>query len=145
MGYAPLAEGVKRGFATAGTDTGHEGGSASFATGHPEKLTDFAYRAVHEMTVTIESHHPEFLRQRAALFLLGGVHRRKAGITEAQRYPDDFDGIVPARPQTTRPICKPGPSGWLRKWIRLPTATFRPIIWRSCIKRCSTRAMRKTV
>src|SRR6202451_2915414 len=52
MGYGPLAEGVKRGFATAGTDTGHAGGSASFAMGHPEKLTDFAYRAVHEMTVT---------------------------------------------------------------------------------------------
>ena len=52
MGYQPLAEAVKRGFAAAGTDTGHEGGSASFALGHPEKLTDFAYRAVHEMTVT---------------------------------------------------------------------------------------------
>jgi feruloyl esterase len=42
MGYAALAEAVKRGFAAAGTDTGHEGGSASFAMGHPEKLTDFA-------------------------------------------------------------------------------------------------------
>ena len=63
MGYGPLAEGVKRGFATAGTDTGHAGGSASFALGHPEKLTDFAYRAVHEMTVDFQGHHPEFLRQ----------------------------------------------------------------------------------
>src|SRR6202044_2625515 len=51
MGYGPLADAVKRGFAAAGTDTGHAGGSASFALGHPEKLTDFAYRAVHEMTV----------------------------------------------------------------------------------------------
>ena len=33
------------------TDTGHEGGSASFAYRHPEKLIDFGYRAVHEMTV----------------------------------------------------------------------------------------------
>ena len=33
------------------TDTGHEGGSGSFALGHPEKLIDFAYRAVHEMAL----------------------------------------------------------------------------------------------
>ena len=37
--------------ATASTDTGHKGGNALFAIGHPEKLVDFAYRAVHEMTV----------------------------------------------------------------------------------------------
>src|SRR5262245_54262734 len=45
-----LATGIQRGYATASTDTGHEGGSASFAMGHPEKLIDFGYRAVHEMT-----------------------------------------------------------------------------------------------
>jgi len=34
----------------ASTNTGHDGGDASFVPGHPEKLVDFAYRAVHEMT-----------------------------------------------------------------------------------------------
>lgn len=40
-------------YATASTDTGHEGSfrDASFALGHPEKLVDFEYRAVHEMTI----------------------------------------------------------------------------------------------
>jgi len=47
-----LASGLERGYATASTDTGHEGGSASFALGHPEKVIDFGWRAVHEMTVT---------------------------------------------------------------------------------------------
>jgi hypothetical protein len=44
---------IARGYAAASTDTGHtgSGGDASFALGHPEKLVDFAYRAVHEMTV----------------------------------------------------------------------------------------------
>src|SRR5580693_9569686 len=46
-----LAMMVRRGYATAMTDTGHQGGSGSFALGHPEKLVDFAYRAVHEMTM----------------------------------------------------------------------------------------------
>ena len=39
------------GYATASTDTGHKGGSGAFAIGHPEKLVDFGYRAMHEMTV----------------------------------------------------------------------------------------------
>src|SRR5215469_14879465 len=46
-----LAAGLRRGYAAAMSDLGHEGGSASFAFGHPEKLVDFGYRAAHEMTV----------------------------------------------------------------------------------------------
>ena len=47
-----MVEPVTQGYATASTDTGHEGGpGASFALGHPEKLIDYSYRAVHEMTV----------------------------------------------------------------------------------------------
>ena len=47
-----MATALARGYAVSSTDTGHEGGSASFALGHPEKLIDFGWRAVHEMTVT---------------------------------------------------------------------------------------------
>jgi feruloyl esterase len=45
--------GLRHGYATSSTNTGHDGAStdASFAAGHPEKLVDLAYRAVHEMTV----------------------------------------------------------------------------------------------
>ena len=42
ISYGPLGAAVRRGYAAASTDTGHVGGSASFALGHPEKLTDFA-------------------------------------------------------------------------------------------------------
>jgi len=50
-----LAEAVMRGYAAASTDTGHKGGSASFALGHPEKLVDFGYRSVHGMTVAAKA------------------------------------------------------------------------------------------
>src|SRR6476661_969181 len=48
-----LAEPLARGYAVANTDTGHQGGGGDFAwvVGHPEKLTDYAYRAVHELTI----------------------------------------------------------------------------------------------
>ena len=46
-----LANGLRRGYATASTDTGHVGNSADFALGHPEKMVDFSHRAIHEMAV----------------------------------------------------------------------------------------------
>jgi len=48
-----MAQALFGGYATANTDTGHEGNGmdASFALGHPEKVIDYGYRAVHEMTV----------------------------------------------------------------------------------------------
>src|SRR2546426_12840555 len=53
INQAGLAMAVKRGYAASSTDTGHSGSAldGSFALGHPEKLVDFAWRAVHEMTV----------------------------------------------------------------------------------------------
>jgi feruloyl esterase len=44
---------VAAGYATASTDTGHTGGTADFALGHPETLVDFGYRAIHETTVSL--------------------------------------------------------------------------------------------
>jgi hypothetical protein len=51
--YSALGEALARGYASANTDTGHEGpgDSATFALDHPERVIDFGYRAVHEMTV----------------------------------------------------------------------------------------------
>jgi feruloyl esterase len=51
ISYPALATALGRGYSVASTNTGHDGGDASFVPGHPEKLVDFAYRAVHEMTV----------------------------------------------------------------------------------------------
>ena len=45
-----MAAGLKKGYATAGTDTGHAGDNLDFALGHPEKVTDWSYRAIHLMT-----------------------------------------------------------------------------------------------
>lgn len=99
MGYGPLAEAVKRGFAAAGTDTGHEGGSASFAMGHPEKLTDFAYRAVHDMTVTAKSIIQDFYGTAPKYSYWNGCSTGgRQGLKEAQKYPTDFNGILAGAP-----------------------------------------------
>src|SRR2546423_13514385 len=52
IAYQQLGTGVSQGYAMAGTDTGHSGTAveASWALGHPEKVADFGYRGIHEMT-----------------------------------------------------------------------------------------------
>src|SRR6185436_8496657 len=50
IGYAAMAAGLRRGYATGSTDTGHTGDDMKFGQGHPEKVIDWAYRSVHVMT-----------------------------------------------------------------------------------------------
>lgn len=90
-----LAGGVARGYAVSSTDTGHTGGSASFAMGHPEKLIDFGYRSVHGMTVAAKALIAAFYGDGPKLAYFEGCSSGgRQALMEAQRYPDDYDGIV---------------------------------------------------
>jgi feruloyl esterase len=92
---------LRAGYATASTDTGHQGGQggAAFALGHPEKLIDFAYRAVHEMTVISKAVIAAYYEQPARLsYFVGCSTGGRQGMMEAQRFPDDYDGIVAGAP-----------------------------------------------
>ena len=96
---AALAEGLRRGYATAVTDTGHDGSSASFALGHPEKLADFGYRAVHEMTVAAKAMAGAYYGRAPRLSSWNGCSAGgRQGLMEAQRFPEDFDGIIAGAP-----------------------------------------------
>ena len=87
------------GFATAMTDTGHQGGSARFALGHPEKIIDFGYRAVHEMTVAAKLVIEAFYGEKPEHSFWNGCSAGgKQGLKEAQRYPADYDGILAGSP-----------------------------------------------
>ena len=97
--YRALAPSLQRGYATASTDTGHSGGGGSFALGHPEKLTDFAYRAVHEMTVQAKAIVTAYYAAPPRLSYWNGCSSGgKQGLKEAQRFPDDYDGIIAGAP-----------------------------------------------
>jgi feruloyl esterase len=99
IAYAAMASALRAGFATASTDTGHEGGSASFSLGHPEKLIDYAYRSEHEMTVAAKAIIEAFYgKAQMHSYWSGCSAGGKQGLKEAQRYPADFDGIVAGSP-----------------------------------------------
>lgn len=90
-----LASAVARGYAAGSTDTGHTGGSASFALGHPEKLADFGYRAVHEMTVAAKALVAAYYGEPQKLaYFQGCSSGGRQALMEAQQFPEDYDGIV---------------------------------------------------
>jgi len=93
-----LANGVRRGYATASTDTGHQGGGGPWMRNR-EKLIDYGHRAVHEMTVKGKAIAAAFYgRQAQFSYFVGCSAGGRQGLMAAQRYPDDFDGIVAGAP-----------------------------------------------
>jgi hypothetical protein len=99
--YDSLAFAVSQGYASAATDTGHAGSDsdATWALNHPEKVIDFGYRAIHEMTQRSRSIIKAFYGSSAkrSYFASCSDGGREA-LMEAQRYPEDYDGILAGAP-----------------------------------------------
>lgn len=94
-----MATGLAKGYATASNDTGHKGGSASFAVDHPEKLIDFGYRSMHEMAIKSKAIIQAFYSREPQLSYYQGCSTGgRQGLMEAQRYPADFDAIIAGAP-----------------------------------------------
>jgi len=101
--YVALADGLRRGYAAASTDTGHTGTDASFAMGHPEKLIDFGYRSVHETAAQGKATVAALYGVRPRLsYFTGCSGGGRMSFMEAQRFPGDFDGIVAGAPGYNR-------------------------------------------
>jgi pimeloyl-ACP methyl ester carboxylesterase len=101
---ASLKGPVLQGFATAATDTGHEGGSGSFAldaNGRPnwQLIRDNAYLGIHAMTVVGKALTQAFYGRPARYaYFVGGSTGGRQGLSEAQRFPDDYDGVLSGCP-----------------------------------------------
>jgi len=92
--FSLMANAIARNYATMSNDNGHTGSNWSFSL-QPERVNDFGYRAQHVTTVAAKAIIQAFYRQgpRFSYFYgcsQGGHH----ALMEAQRYPDDYDGIV---------------------------------------------------
>jgi feruloyl esterase len=96
ISYPALGTALAAGYATASTDTGHSGGNpATFVPGHPEKLIDFSYRAVHEMTVAAKAIiAARYGSEPKYSYWNGCSTGGRQALTEAQRYAADYDGII---------------------------------------------------
>jgi feruloyl esterase len=98
ISFGAMAEGLRRGYATASNDTGHQDSGARFALSH-EKAVDFGYRAMHEMTVHAKAIVARFYDRPPQLSYYQGCSTGgRQGMMEAQRYPEDFDAIIAGAP-----------------------------------------------
>jgi feruloyl esterase len=103
INWRAMSAPLSRGYAVASTDTGHQGAGAigdfAFAEGHPEKVTDFAWRAVHEMAVAGKQITRAYYgRAPQHSYWNGSSTGGRQGLKAAQMYPRDFDGIVAGAP-----------------------------------------------
>lgn len=103
---ASLRGPVLQGFATAATDTGHDGGSGSFALGADGRLNwqeirNNAYLGIHDMTVVGKALTRAFYgRDPKYAYFVGASTGGRQGLSEAQRFPEDYDGILSGCPAT---------------------------------------------
>ena len=99
--YSGLAAALRSGQAAAASDTGHSAGGtdAKWADGHPEKVVDFGWRAVHLTAMAGQALAKAFYgtAPRNSYFISCSNGGRQA-LMEAQRFPGDYDGIVAGAP-----------------------------------------------
>src|SRR6202521_65751 len=101
INYDDMAPDVRNGYATASTDAGHHADDldTSWAFGHPEKVADLGYRAVHEMTVSAKAIISAFYSQAPQWsFFEGCSNGGREALIEAQRFPEDYQGILAGAP-----------------------------------------------
>jgi feruloyl esterase len=122
ISYSAMAEAVRAGYASASTDTGHEGGRGTFALDHPEKLIDFSWRSEHEMTVKAKAVIQAFYGSAPKFSYWNGCSTGgRQGLKEAQMFPDDYDGIIAGAPANRTAI-----SLWIAHAVLKDSASYIP-------------------
>ena len=99
--YEPMSWALEAGYAVSGTDTGHVGSAvdARWAPGHPEKVVDFGWRAIHETAATSKAVVQAYYgRTPSHAYFSGCSDGGREALMEAQRFPEDYDGIVAVAP-----------------------------------------------
>jgi feruloyl esterase len=99
--YSGLASALRSGQAAASSDTGHSAGGtdAKWAQGHPEKVVDFGWRAVHLTAVAGKALAKVFYGSAPRNnYFISCSNGGRQGLMEAQRFPEDYDGIISGAP-----------------------------------------------
>jgi feruloyl esterase len=97
-----LVDPLRRGYAVAATDNGHDAAKTpqgTFAVGHPEKVIDFGYRAVHDTSEQAKAIATAFYgKPPRRSYFVGCSDGGREALMEAQRFPEDFEGIIAGAP-----------------------------------------------
>jgi feruloyl esterase len=101
--YAQMVARIRAGDAAVATDTGHQGSELTFAIDHPERIVDFAHRAVHESVMAAKDLTKAYYSAAPAFSYFSGCSTGGyQALMAAQRHPKDFDGIIAGDPGNNR-------------------------------------------
>lgn len=104
--YRELAAGLRSGYAVANSDMGTAPSSsmnADVLIGHSQKWIDWGWRSTHDMTIAAKLIIKAYYRQAPyKSYFVGCSTGGEQGLMEAQRFPDDYDGIVAGAPANDR-------------------------------------------
>src|SRR5580692_8282093 len=99
QGIGQMQAALREGYAASATDTGHEGANGMFALDHPEKITDFAYRAVHDTAVKSKMLITAYYGKAPKYSYWNGCSTGgRQALVEVTKFPDDFDGVIAGAP-----------------------------------------------
>ncbi len=146
INYPPMQAEIIRHYAVAATDDGHTGAGTdgSWAMGHPEKVIDFGYRAVHETSEHSKAIISAFYGKPAKYAYFNGCSEGgREAIMEAQRFPDDFNGILAGSPAADWDGLMEG-FAWNAQALLKDPASYipvskRPAIEAAALKACATQ------
>ena len=126
ISYGAMLTAVDDGFASASTDTGHRAND-SYWLGDPQRREDYGYRAIHEMTVKAKAIIDAYYGSEPEYSYFNGCSTGgRQGLMEAQRYPNDYDGIVSGAPVNTFTSLHVGQLWTAHATLKDPAATLTP-------------------
>jgi feruloyl esterase len=103
ISYPAMGEALRRGYAVTSTDMGHQGDDLVFGQGHPEKVVDWAYRAIHVTAqagkLVVRNATGRFPERSYFVGCATGGHQ---AMSEVQRFPADYDGVIAGNPANNR-------------------------------------------
>ena len=128
ISYAAMAAPLQRGYATASTDTGHVADNdGHWAEGHMERVIDYAHRSVH-VTTQAGKAIVQALYGRAPehSYFSGCSNGGQEAMSEVQRYPNDYDGVIAGDPANYPTHLFMGAHLWITQALENDPAGYIP-------------------
>jgi feruloyl esterase len=127
ISYRAMLIPLERGYATGSTDTGHSAREEAWALGHMQRVIDFAHRAIHVMTQADKAIVQAFYGAAPAhSYFQGCSQGGQEALTEAQRYPRDYDGIIAGDPANYWTHLYTGAHLWITQATQKDPASYIP-------------------
>jgi hypothetical protein len=129
IGYGSMVSPLQAGYAVSSTDTGHSGDStaSAWAVGHPEKLVDNGWRAIHETAIASKAIVNAYYSKAADHSYFSGCSTGgRQALMEAQRSPEDYDGILAGDPNSAIDRLQATVAAFLQYQLTQPGAGLPP-------------------